>query len=102
MKLNTLVFLAVGAASLMTAGAAVATPDAAPTARVSYADLNLATASGVARLHARLRAASESLCGHADFRDLAGVSLENACVARTLAGALEQVEGTSVVRIARL
>ena len=102
MKLNTLALVAANAVSLMIAGSAFAAPLAAPTVRVSYADLNIATPAGAARLHSRLRAASERVCGQANFRDLATVSLENACVARTLAGALEQVERTSVVRIARL
>ena len=102
MKLNTLAIAAAAAASLFVAGSALANPLAAPTVRVSYADLNLATPAGVARLHSRLRAAATSLCGEADFRDLTRVTLENACVARTLAGALEQVDGASAVRVARL
>ncbi len=101
MKLNTLAFAGALAASVTLAGSALANPVAAPTVRVSYADLNLATPAGAAKLHSRLRAASASLCGQADFRDLTRVTLENACVARTLAGALEQVEGATAVRIAR-
>ena len=37
---------------------------------------------GVARLESRVRVAAESLCGGTNFRDLAGRSLENACVVR--------------------
>jgi len=74
MKLNTPAFVGALAASLVLAGSALANPVAAPSVRVSYADLNLATAAGVAKLHSRLRAASESLCGQADSRDLTGVT----------------------------
>ena len=102
MELNTVTFLAAGVASLMIASSAFAAAPGAPTARVSYGDLNLATPAGAARLEARLRAASESVCGRAGFRDLAAMSLEHACVARALAGALAQVESTNFVRIAKL
>jgi UrcA family protein len=74
---------------------------------VSYADLNLSSKADVAALYARLRAASRSVCGSYDLRDLAMRRLHKDCVDQALSDAVEQVDhaalstlhGDSSVRI---
>ena len=106
MNPNRLARIAASAAALMIATSAFAAPAATnttvATAHVWLDDLNLATGAGLERMYARLRAASESVCGHADIRDLKAVVAENACIARALAGAVEQVHSSRAARLASL
>lgn len=59
---------------------------------VSYADLNMSSQADVAALYARLRAASRSVCGTHDLRDLAMRQLHKDCVDQALSDAVEQVD----------
>jgi UrcA family protein len=106
MKLNRVALIAASSAGLMIATGAFAAPTdtstTVATAHVSLNDLNLATEAGLERMYARLRAASQSVCGRADIRDLKAVGAENACIARALAGAVEQVNAGRATRLASL
>ena len=104
MQLHRVTLIAASAASLMFATNAFAAPThtSVATARVAVDDLNLATDAGIERLYSRLRAASVSVCGRADIRDLKAVGAENACIARALAGAVEQVHSSRAARLAAL
>lgn len=63
----------------------------APTALVRYADLDLATAGGVARLDRRIRAAVTDVCGAADIRDLVQGAAVHRCRVAALADAAPQL-----------
>ena len=88
MSLKVASLFAAGAASLMVAAGAFASEaPSIQTARVGFADLNLANDAGVAHLYARLRNASRQVCMQASFRDM----VDDACAARALDGAVEAV-----------
>ena len=70
-----------------TASPAIAAPPAAPTRIVSYADLDLASPAGRARLDQRLAAAARAVCGDAFATDLRTLAQVRACRAETLANA---------------
>ena len=88
------------AASLLTsatllagaAGPAFAAPPApaAQTRIVSYADLDLSSAAGRARLDQRIGAAVRAVCGRAAPTDLNGLVQVQACREETLADATAQ------------
>ncbi|MFC3712090.1 UrcA family protein [Sphingoaurantiacus capsulatus] len=61
------------------------------TARVAYADLDLASAAGQATLDRRLDAAADSVCGQNGFVDLAGLRAIDACRGKAVAGARAQM-----------
>ena len=63
---------------------------------VSYADLNMSSQADVAALYARLRAASRSVCGTHDLRDLAMRRHHKDCVDQALSDAVEQVDHASL------
>jgi UrcA family protein len=50
-----------------------------PSTMVSYADLDLTNATGVAELNARVKRAARSICVANGHRDLARIVSENAC-----------------------
>jgi UrcA family protein len=64
----------------------------APTATVSAADLNLHTATGQARLQARVADAAETLCMDRAVRDIARTASGLTCLNRALASARPQIE----------
>lgn len=90
--------LALAAAAAVTGATLAATPalaapaaEAAPTARIPFADLNLANAAGVARLNDRVRRTAEALC-LSDGEEVLQRRLEAmACRDRTIAAAAPQV-----------
>lgn len=90
-----LIFLAslVSAGTFLTAaaGPAIAAPPAAETRVVSYADLNLATAAGRARLESRIGRAVRSVCGRASLLDLNGLAQVQLCRDETYADAIGQL-----------
>ncbi len=57
------------------------------TVRISYADLNLASAAGRARLDRRIAGAARSICGSAFATDLNMSALVSACRADAIASA---------------
>jgi UrcA family protein len=60
--------------------------------RVSYADLNLASEEGVARLNARIRWAARTICGARHSSILHEVRAERACMREAIAGVSPKVE----------
>lgn len=89
------VFASLSAAAAL-ANVAVAVPahaaePSAPTASVRYADLDLATPDGVARLDRRIRIAAKSVCGEADPRDLARMAPVQQCRAKAIVSAAPQI-----------
>lgn len=73
------------------AGAANAQTLQPRTARVSYADLNLASTAGRAMLERRVDAAADAVCGRNGYVGLAELRRAEACHARAVDGALGQV-----------
>jgi UrcA family protein len=64
--------------------------DAAPTVKVSYGDLNLASAQGNSMLYARIVSAARQVCNSqdVDIRDLQRFSAAQACEANAIAQAV--------------
>lgn len=80
--------LIVGAATMAFAAAPA---DYAPSVRVSYSDLNLATEQGTLALYARIVSAANKVCEIRDIRNLTEVSAANACRAQAIAHAVHDV-----------
>jgi UrcA family protein len=78
-----------------------ATPDAAPSVKVSYGDLDLTNAEGAHTLHARVAAAARQVCAPdgLEIRDLKVYSLERSCMSEAIANAERAVQGTKVARL---
>lgn len=63
-----------------------------PSVKVTYSDLNLATAEGQANLQARLQQAATAVCGDQEVRRSIGDELNyKACRADTVSDGLSQV-----------
>jgi UrcA family protein len=86
--------MAVGLASV----ARSATPDAAPSVRVPYGDLNLTSAQGANTLHARITAAARQVCGEhgLDGRNLQAWAAARSCETQAIASAVREVQGAKV------
>jgi UrcA family protein len=67
--------------------AAPAVAQDAPQMRVSYADLDLTTAAGAARLDRRIEAAADAMCRAGDGRDLVMNMKARACAKAAIASA---------------
>lgn len=78
------------AAVAFAASPALAQDPGASRLTVSYADLDLSTPRGVARLDRRIRTAVEAACGPTSNADLHGTNLVSQCRADTLALARAQ------------
>ena len=78
-----------------------ASPDQAPSVKVSYGDLDLANAQGVHTLHARITAAARQVCAPDGFdaRNLALYSVERSCVREAVTNAERKVQATQMARI---
>jgi UrcA family protein len=75
-----------------TAGAAGVASDAdVRTMRVTYSDLDLATAQGSRALYARIESAAREVCAADDQRNLAAVAAARACTAQAVAQAVSTV-----------
>lgn len=72
---------------------AVQPADAAPTVRVSYGDLNLASEQGNSTLYARIVSAARTVCGvgEVDIRDLHALASARSCEAHAIAQAVSDV-----------
>lgn len=77
------------AAGIATATAASAAP--AQSVRISYADLNLTHAAGVAALYSRLRHAASAVCNPSDTIDSRAAISYRDCAARALDEAVAAV-----------
>jgi UrcA family protein len=84
----------VGAAALAATSAAAETVvvTAAPTAKVSYADLDLNSAAGQARLQQRIRGAAGDLCLEDNVGSLKERLQRNACFAAAVTDGDRQVD----------
>jgi UrcA family protein len=91
------IIVATVAAALLATSAshafAQSTPDADPSVSISYADLDLSTASGRAALQARINVAVDQVCPRSDIRKLEMRQYEQACRSKALAGAEQQLAG---------
>jgi UrcA family protein len=63
---------------------------------VNYADLNLNTAAGAQSLYGRLRAAAAVVCKQHEGRTLQAMSRQRACIDQAIAGAVKQIDSTTV------
>jgi len=90
-----LAFAALAAATSVSAAANV--PHDAGTRIVRYADLDLASAAGRARLEQRIGAAVRAVCGLADPSDLRGGRAVQACRTDTLARVVRPAPAASAV-----
>jgi UrcA family protein len=86
--------LLLGAAAAFAAG-----PDAAPSVRVAYGDLNLASAQGASTFHARVAAAARSVCGadNLDIRNLQEYATARSCETRAIANAVRDVHSSQAL-----
>jgi UrcA family protein len=73
-----------------------------PARTVHYGDLNLNTKAGEARLHARIVAAAEQVCGDVGDRQLERAAAAKACVDRAVAAGMEKVGMAKPVEVAAL
>ena len=99
---TSLVFVAslLAAASALSGAAApafAASPQQAQTRAVSYADLDLSSAAGRARLEQRLATAVRAVCGRAAPTDLNGLAQVALCRDETLADAQAQLRRGEVI-----
>jgi UrcA family protein len=90
--------MAVGLADV----AHAATPDAAPSVRVRYGDLNLTSEQGAHTLHARIAAAARQVCAPdgLDMRNLQAYAAERSCERQAIANAVREVHGAKVASLA--
>ena len=113
MTRHTLPLIAASLGGWLLVSTASAAPAAeVPVRRVSFGELDLTKEAGVESLYARLRNAAEEVCGRADIRNLASVTLQRTCVRRALDRAVEDAHseqlsarhrgGTAAPRYARL
>ena len=90
MSVRTILAAAVVVASLGAAAPALA--QSAESVTVSYADLNLGTASGRTALDRRITNAAEQLCGFYQPTELTWAAAVRACQSETVALAQPQVD----------
>ena len=95
---QALVVLAVLSATMLAGVTQAAAPDF-PKQAVSYKDLNLDSNAGIQVLYKRIQGAANQVCGKADIRDLQGMSVQKACVARAISGAVAAVNSPTLTRV---
>ena len=88
-------------AALLLGAAAVyaADPDAAPSVKVAYGDLNLASAQGASTFHARIAAAARTVCSadNLDIRNLREYAAARSCETQAIANAVRDVRSSRVL-----
>jgi len=84
---------------LGTAAAYAGSPDAPPSVRVGYGDLNLASAQGASTFHARVAAAARSVCSadNVDIRNLREFAAARSCETQAIAKAVRDVQSSRVL-----
>ena len=82
---------AFAALAVTTIGLAATPSDAAPSVKVRYDDLNLATTAGVDTLYRRISVAARDVCPDQHSRDLTIVAASARCRADAVAQAVEAV-----------
>jgi UrcA family protein len=98
-KLSTAILMAALAAGAQLAHADTAI-NAAPQAKVRFADLDLDRVEGAAALYDRLHAAAQSVCGPL-ANDLAHLSRYKACITETVSVAVARIDKPTLTRYAR-
>ena len=89
---NIALFIAAVAASGSAAGQEpITVVVGVPTARVSFADLNIHTAAGQARLEQRVRSAASDLCLDRNVRDMDRVMAGQGCLSSAIASGHTQI-----------
>jgi UrcA family protein len=86
------------AVSAAGSGRAAALADA-PTIKVRYADLNLATEQGSLALYDRIVAAAQQVCVPEDIRDLRAVAAARSCRAQAIALAVRDVHSPMLASV---
>ena len=84
------VALACAAASVGSAVSAAAAPLQPRTARVSFADLDVASSAGRAALQQRIADAADSVCRSNGYADLAAIRASNQCIETAIDDAMRQ------------
>jgi len=99
--LAPLAALAVGLVCASGSALAAVPVDAAPSVKVLYGDLNLASGAGNSALYARIVAAARRVCDvdRVDIRDLARSSQARSCEARAIAEAVQAVHSPQLAAI---
>jgi UrcA family protein len=94
--------MTVGLADVARSATPDATPDATPSIKVSYGDLDLASAQGAQTFHARVTAAARQVCAPdgVDIRNLTVFTVERACMSEAVTKAERAVQGTKVASVA--
>ena len=92
MRIYSVIALALIASAPAYAQPPITVQGDAPTATISAADLNLHSASGQARLQARIADAAEMLCMDRAVRDIARTASGLTCLNRALESAAPQIE----------
>jgi UrcA family protein len=87
--------LIVGASATAYAAAA----DPAPSVRVNYHDLNLATEQGTQALYERIVLAARRVCAVSDIRILAEVAAAQVCQAQAIAHAVHDVNSPQLAAV---
>jgi UrcA family protein len=81
------------------AGSARAAASDAPTIKVRYADLNLATEQGSIALYDRIVAAAQQVCAPEDIRDLKAVAAARSCRQQAIALAVRDVHSPMLASV---
>lgn len=71
----------------------------APSRVINFADLNLDSPAGIAKLRARIRAAAQSVCGRTQASNLLGASRARACA---LQAELRAIASLNIPALSRL
>ena len=97
---GALAFVALFATSaVVTTTAAAATPAEAPSVRVRYDDLNLATEAGTKVLYSRIVNAARGVCAFADSRELSLLAMSERCQSAAIAKAVNDVHSTQLAAV---
>jgi len=75
-----------------------ATPDASPSVKVAYGDLDLASEQGAQTLYTRVAAAAHQVCAPdgINIRDLQALAVARACEKQAIANAVRDLQSTRV------
>jgi UrcA family protein len=96
---------AVLALALIAGAAQAATPSyETATVKVSYGDLNLASAEGSKALYSRIVSAARAVCYayDVDGRDLHAVAIERSCEERAISRAVQDVHSTQLAALSNV
>ena len=86
-------------ACLILGTSATASAEPAPSARVNYHDLNLATEQGSQALYERIVLAARKVCAVSDIRILAEVAAGQVCQAQAIAHAVRDVNSPRLAAV---